>query len=87
MLCLEAFAWNTPPRLLLGVLLSTSPSLPWSLLSVEAGLSSLGGLIPAQAQVPWTEHTSGCQFGLHISASPALVPWPHPFRCSPAVPF
>lgn len=78
MLCLEAYAWNTPPRLLLGIL-STSPSLLWSLLSVEAGLSSLRGLIPAHAQVPWTEHTSGCQFGLHISASPALCPGPaHP---------
>lgn len=47
-----------------------SPSLLWSLLSVEAGLFSLRGLIPARVQVSRVEHTLGGQFALHISASP-----------------
>ena len=76
MLCLEAGAWNTGPRLLLGILSTSPPSLR-SLLSAEAGLSSLRGLVPA---VPRSEHPSRSQFGLHISASP--VPVVH-FFCGP----
>lgn len=52
MLCLEAGAWNTGPRLLLGVLLSTPPPSLWSLLAVEARLPSLRGLIPAGPGCP-----------------------------------
>lgn len=54
-----------------------SLSLLWNLLSVEAGLFSLE---VASLPMPRTEHISGCQFGLHISASP--VPMVQ-FFCDP----
>lgn len=50
MLWLEADAWNTPPRLLLGTLLSTFTLPPMEPPVMEAGLFSLRGLIPAHAQ-------------------------------------
>lgn len=66
---LEVDAWNTPPGLLLGTLLSTFTLPPveppvWRLDSSHSEVSSL--------PMPRTEHTPGCQFGLHISASPSL---------------
>lgn len=67
-LCLEPLpgSWNTPQQLHLP---------PWSLRQWGWTLLTRG-LIPARAQVPRTEHTPGCQFGLHISASPVPVPAP-----------
>lgn len=66
--------WKLMPGTILpGSSSAPSPSLPWSLLSVEAGLFSLRGLIPAHAQVPRVEHTLGCQFGPYFCF--LLSPW------------
>lgn len=64
--------WKLMPGTLLPVFSwehssAPSPSLPWNLLSVEAGLFLLE---VASLPMPRNEHISGCQFDLHISASP-----------------
>lgn len=67
MLWLEADAWDTPPSLLLGTFLSTFTLPPVEPPIREAGLFLLE---VASLPMPRNEHISGCQFDLHISASP-----------------
>lgn len=89
MLCLEAGAWNTRPRLLLGILLSTSPSFP-----VEPPFS--GGYTPHSevSSLPCPGVSNLLEASLVVTfllprprGTFLLWPWPQPSSCSPATPF